>query len=225
MHTDAKMIIKIYTKSFGTISYLDFRSSKKKHTNLFLPMSLIEFTGERKNKANFDYIKDPKILATPDPIQFDIVKSSISMFLNEALYKLLFDAAEDGSLFDFLFSSLTRFFCQTMPAPDFHLRFLVALMQELGSSPKDNYSSEYAVFSVEKSCFEAHPLPNKEHQMLSLYMHRLLQHDLFPDSPQDIIPYPYRNPLLELILRYYSTHIANLSQMKSHTILKTVLHT
>ena len=223
MHDDNKMVVKIYTELYGTNAYLCFRSSGvKKNGNLFLPMSLVEITSESKNKGNFDYVKDIKTLANINMGEYDIAKSSICMFLNEILYKLLSDAGEDKGLFEFLFSALSRFLNQGF-TPDFHLRFLAALIRELGFCPENNFKSGM-IFSVEKSCFIYNSSAKKEEQQLGFYFHHLLEQELFPASQTEIIPYSWRNPLLEMILNYYSSHISNLSQIKSHEVLKVVLH-
>jgi len=223
MHADNKMIVKIYTELYGTNAYICFRSSGgKKSNNLFLPMSLAEMTAERKNKRSFDYVKDIKILSNINMMEYDIAKSSICLFLNEVLYKLLSDAGEDKTLFHFLFSSLLRFFTQKFP-PDFHLRFLTALMRELGCCPENNFISDM-IFSIEKSCFVHDVSAKKEEQHLAIYFHRLLEQDLFLTNQENITPYIWRNPLLDMILSYYSFHIANLSEIKSHEVLKAVLH-
>ena len=224
MHSDSKMIVKIYTESFGTLSYLCFRSSNKKKNNyLFDPMSLVKITAEKKPKSNFDYIKEINVLEGINTHSFDIAKSSVSLFLNEILYQLLFDAPEDKSLFCFLFTNLSRFFTESLH-PDFHLRFLLALTRELGFCPEDNYSAETMRFNIEKSCFEANAMNEKEEEILGTYFHHLLNQDLFLPNHQNAIPYKWRNSLLETILKYYTLHVSNLSQIKSHEILKTVLH-
>jgi DNA repair protein RecO (recombination protein O) len=223
-HADNKIIVKIYTELYGMNAYLCFRSSKaKKNTNLFLPMSLVDIVSERKNRGNFDYIKDIKVMANIHTGKFDIAKSSICMFLNEILYKLFSDAGEDKTIFNFLFSSLEQFFTQVY-TPDFHLRFLTALVRELGCCPENNFNSSEMVFSVEKSCFVYNLLANKEEHDLGLYFHHLLEQDLFPENKEKVIPHIWRNPLLEMILKYYTLHVANLSQIKSYPILKTILH-
>ncbi|MDR0368790.1 MAG: DNA repair protein RecO [Bacteroidales bacterium] len=224
MHSDNKMIVKVYTESFGMVSYLCFcSSSKKKDKNRFIPMSLVEITGHKKNGSHFDYFDEMNVLTGLYAGTFDIAKSSVSMFFNEVLYQLLYDAPEDKTLFNFLFENLFRFFREEL-SPDFHLRFLVALIRELGFSPEDNYSSSSRCFNLEKSCFEHTLFSDKDDPTLGTYMHHLLNEELFPKDNQCIIPYLWRNKLLDLILQYYRFHINHFSPIKSHEILKTVLH-
>jgi DNA repair protein RecO (recombination protein O) len=186
-------------------------------------MSLVDIVSEKKNRSDFDYVKDIKVLANINVSEFDIAKSSICMFLNEVLYKLLSEAGEDKTIFDFLFSSLHQFYLQKY-TPDFHLRFLTALARELGCCPKNNFTSSKMTFNIEQSCFVYNQVTKKEEQHIGLYFHHLLEQNLFPDSQENIVPYIWRNPLLEMIMRYYTLHITNLSQIKSYEILKTVLH-
>lgn len=224
MHADNKMIAKIYTELSGMVSYFCFRSSgKKKNGNLLISMSLEEITGRKKSGSHFDYLDEITIIAEPNSCRFDISKSSVSMFINEVLYQLLYDAPEDKNLFNFLFENLFRFFQEDL-LPDFHLRFLTALIRELGFSPEDNYSPAIMCFNMEKSCFENKIFADKEEQTIGTYIHHLLNEELFPKDNHTIIPSLWRNKLLDVILQYYNLHIANFSQIKSHEILKTVLH-
>jgi DNA repair protein RecO (recombination protein O) len=187
------------------------------------PLSLTDIVAERKNKGNFDYLKEINSVTSPNLGNFDIVKSSITLFLNEVLHKLLVNSIGDPILFEFLFSSLLRFFTQDC-SPDFHLRFLTALMRHLGFLPEDDFSSTHMIFNIEKSCFDINARGDKQQQELGYYFHCLLGQDLFPLQQHDIVPYAWRNPVLELILNYYSFHIANLSQLKSPEIIKMILH-
>jgi DNA repair protein RecO (recombination protein O) len=222
MHSDNKLIVKIYTESFGMLSYVCFRSSsKKRQGNMFIPMSLVEITGHKKNGSHFDYMDEINVLAGLNPNGFDIAKSSVSMFLNEILYQLLYDSSGDKVLFHFLFSHLQFFFQEELSA-DFHLRFLLALIRELGFSPEDNYSPA-ACFNVEKSCFEI-GFFDKEEQTLGMYFHRLLNETVCHNGSYSVVPALWRNRLLDKILQYYTIHISNFSQIKSHEILKTILH-
>ncbi len=224
MHADNKMIVKIYTESSGMVSYFCFRSSgRKKNSSLFSPMSLVEISGRKKNGSHFDYIDEITVLMELNSCGFDISKSSVSMFLNEVLYQLLYDASEDRNLFRFLFDTLFQFFQEDL-LPDFHLRFLIALIRELGFLPEDNYSPSVMCFNMEKSCFENKLFADKEEQLLGTYIHHLLNEKLFPENNQNIIPSLWRNRLLDVLLQYCNLHIANFSQIKSHEILKTVLH-
>jgi DNA repair protein RecO (recombination protein O) len=224
MYDDNKLIIKMYTEQLGTVSYLAYKSKdRKKHNLIPLPMSLVEVLGEEKRKGHLHYIKEIKLLEKAEQMNFDLAKSSVSLFLNEILYRLLVDIGEDGRLFDFLYTSLSGFVHREF-TPDFHLRFLVALMQELGFSPQNNYSDAAPLFNVESSCFEPILLEDKEQQSLSRLFFQLLNQPLFSENAAETISSHWRNKLLDIILTYYTLHIADFSTIKSHEVLKAVLH-
>ena len=223
MYDDNKLIVKMYTEQMGTVSYLAYKSKdRKKQNRIPLPMSLVEVLGEEKRKGHLHYIKEVKLLET-EPLPFHLAKSAVSMFLNEILYRLLVDIGEDGRLFHFLYNSLSGFHHQDF-TPDFHLRFLVALMQELGFSPQNNYSESSPIFNVESGSFEPMLAEDKEHLFLSHLFFQLLSQGLFPQKAENTLSSHCRNKLLDIILKYYTLHIADFSNIKSHEVLKTVLH-
>jgi DNA repair protein RecO (recombination protein O) len=223
MYDDNKLIVKMYTEQLGTVSYLAYKSKdRKKQGRIPLPMSLVEVLGEEKRKGSLHYIKDIKLLEA-ERTHFDMAKSSVSLFLNEILYRLLADSGEDNRLFGFLYAALKEFVHQEF-TPDFHLRFLVALMQELGFSPQNNYSAAAPLFNVENGCFEPMLAEDKEQLFLSRLFFQLLNQGLFPQQTESTLSSHWRNKLLDMILRYYSLHIADFSTIKSHEVLKTVLH-
>ena len=223
MYDDNKLIVKMYTEQLGTVSYLVYKSKdRKKRSRIPLPMSLVEVLGEEKRKGHLHYVKEVKLLEA-EHLPFDLAKSAVSLFLNEVLYRLLVDIGEDGRLFDFLYSSLSGFIHREF-APDFHLRFLVALMQELGFSPQNNYSDFAPMFNVESGCFEPILTENAEQLFLNCLFVQLLNQGLFPEKAGNTLSSHWRNKLLDMILKYYTLHIADFSSIKSHEILKTTLH-
>ena len=223
MYDDNKLIVKMYTEQFGTVSYLAYKSKTvKKRNRVPMPMCLAEVLGEEKRKGQLHYIKEVKLLET-ERQPFNMEKSAVSLFLNEILYRLLVDIGEDGRLFEFLYAALSGFIERDF-SPDFHLRFLIALMQELGFSPQPNYSDAAPIFNEESGCFEPVLTQNSEQLFLSRLFFQLLNEDLFPEKAGNTISSYWRNKLLDIILRYYTLHIADFSTIKSHEVLKTVLH-
>ena len=223
MYDDNKLIVKMYTEQFGTVSYLAYKSKTvKKRSRIPLNMSLAEVLGEEKRKGQLHYIKEVKLLET-ERLPFNMAKASVSLFLNEILYRLLVDIGEDGRLFDFLYASLSGFIHREF-TPDFHLRFLVTLMQELGFSPQPNYSDATPIFNVKNGCFEAILTENADELLLSRLFVQLLNQGLVPKKAENTISSYWRNKLLDMILKYYTLHIADFSIIKSHEVLKAVLH-
>jgi recombinational DNA repair protein (RecF pathway) len=76
------------------------------------------------------------------------------LFYHELLMKLLYQAtAPDEPLFDFLIEHLLNLEATTEVAPDFHIIFLIQLIQQLGYTPEANFSLQAPYFSIEDSRF------------------------------------------------------------------------
>jgi recombinational DNA repair protein (RecF pathway) len=68
--------------------------------------------------------------------------------------KLLYQAtAPDEPLYDFLIDHLLHLDATPEVAPDFHIVFLIQLIQHLGYTPEANFSLQAPYFSIEDSKF------------------------------------------------------------------------
>jgi DNA repair protein RecO (recombination protein O) len=225
MHADNKMIVQLFTADFGAKSYMvhvSMRKEKKKLYSSLLPMAIVDVLAEQKNTHSLDYIKEAQLLHCFSPYCFDMAKSSVSMFLNEILHKVLHQSGQDKDLYEFIENSLIQFDkCDFFP--DFHLRFMIHLTNYLGFLPQDNYSNECTSFNCRTAKFEDEKSNSYEEVEANLWLHVLMNQPLFPDNNQLIVPVNIRNKLLNLLLSYYSEHLTNMKNVKSLEVFQTVL--
>lgn len=217
---DNKDIVKIYTET-GTNSYMCYRKFKGSNVAALQPMTLVNFCSEKKHASDFAFLKDVQYISSVSSEGYELTKTAVAMFINEVLYKLLFNAGEDADLFDFFYQTLHEFYSHSF-SPDFHLRFLLHSAMRLGSMPMDNYS-QGSVFNIIDARFEQQTA-NEMDKMTAYYLHELLNSPIFPTSQADIVPYSIRNSLLDTLLKYYTVHIIDLSALHSLDVLRTVLH-
>ncbi|MDD2622267.1 MAG: recombination protein O N-terminal domain-containing protein [Bacteroidales bacterium] len=225
MHADNKMIVHAYTSDYGSKSfmlYFSLRKDKKKRNLIMAPLSIVLIHADHKNHSSIDSIKEVELIHTPSPYSFHLSKSSIILFLNEILYKILFQLDYDVALYEYIEKALIEF-DQHDFLPDFHLRFLIRLTDYLGCCPNDNYAGDNVSFNCRTARFESDCSCSLEESETNLWLHILMNQDLFPENKQLIVPTNIRNSLLKLLLKYYSEHITNLSTLKSHDVLQTVL--
>ncbi|MDR1792133.1 MAG: DNA repair protein RecO [Bacteroidales bacterium] len=217
-HTNKKNIVSMYTEHSGYQSFINFEGRQKFH-----PMSLMEIVAQHKEKAGLGYIKESRLLVHVNQAQFDMRKSAICLFINEILYKILHNKAEDATLFDFLYNSLF-FFCKEPYLADFHIRFLTSLMRHLGVQPVDNYSTVNNFFNPELSHFEPSITLSSQEQTIYQCFHQILSEEEYfcSHKRKPILQQPIRNLLLEKILQYYTCHICDMSKIQSYEILKAV---
>lgn len=221
---DNKAIYHVYTDQEGMRSYMTYTSLKKEKKAQWMklqPLAVVDLKAERRHSETLDYLKSVELEHVPGMQDFDYLKSSVKMFLNEVLYRVLQTAPPDEALFRFVEKSLCDFEKQEF-VPDFHLRFLWRLTHYLGCAPVNNYSEDTPFFNVETARFM--PVKSDAEAALSAWIPRWTEDLRFPDAAAEVLPAPFRAPMLECLLAYYSRHVTTaVSGIQSHKVLKEVL--
>ncbi|MGZ4057116.1 MAG: DNA repair protein RecO [Bacteroidia bacterium] len=100
-YSDTSLISKIYTADFGLQSYIinGVRSKKSKNkASLFQPMALVDLVVSNSGKGGLQRISEINNQHPYSDIPYNIVKSSIAIFLNEILYKTLKEEHADEEM-------------------------------------------------------------------------------------------------------------------------------
>ena len=87
-YRETSLLITIYTAEFGIASYIEngVRSAKAKHKMaLFQPLTLLDLEVYHKPGKGLHRISEAKCYYPYQQIPFDIIKSSIALFLSEVL--------------------------------------------------------------------------------------------------------------------------------------------
>ena len=223
---DNKAIYHIYTVGEGMRSFLVYTSLKKEKKGQWMklqPLSVVELKADRRKSESIDYLKSVELEHAAGMESFDYLKSSVRMFLNEVLYKILQTAPPDGELFRYLEESLLLFDRHPF-VPDFHLRFLWRLTFFLGCAPVNNFSDGNPFFNIETARFM--PVKTDVDSAVSAWIPSWTESLQLPDSASEALPAPFRTPMLECLLAYYVRHVtAAVSTVRSHKVLAEVMHT
>src|SRR4051812_25488846 len=89
-YSETSLIVKIYTRNYGLQSYIISGTRSKKSKNkasLFQPLTLVDLIVSNSAKEGLHRISEINILHSYNAIPYQIIKSSISVFINEILYK------------------------------------------------------------------------------------------------------------------------------------------
>ena len=226
-YSETSLIVKIYTRDFGLQSYLikGARSKKSKFSPALLQhLSLLEIIASHKEKSNLQYIQEIRSAHQYTSIPFDMVKSSITIFVNELLMKSIREEEENFALFDFIFQSMQWLDLAAKNYVNFHLIFAIQLTRYLGFYPRGVYSPATPYFDLEEGCFENRkPIhPNRLHGQDAEKL------SMLTDYSFDIIKgvklnHDNRNKLLDQIINYYQLHLPNFGELKSLDVLRVVL--
>ena len=211
-YKESSIIARIFTESFGMQSYIinGIRSKNSKtKIALFQPLTLLDLVVYHNKKKDIHRISEIKCNANFHSIPFDIRKTSIALFLNEMLNKVLIDEGENENLFEFLHSSFQLFDVVQTDFENFHVQFLIQLSRYLGI---------YPVSAVSMLKEIGHAKANDK-----FFVEQI---DFFIQSGFDQhikLNKVIRNEILMVVINYYRFHFDSIKEFKSIQVLKEVL--
>ncbi|GAA4176038.1 DNA repair protein RecO [Sphingobacterium ginsenosidimutans] len=224
-YSESSLVAQIYTESFGMQSYLITGARKPKakiKANILQPLHLLEIIATHKDNGSLQRISEARQTPVLQEIPYDIIKSSLALFLNEILYKVLKEQESDPYLFEFIHQSI-RWLDEThLNLANFHLVFLIKLTRFLGFYPA---ASKQALpyFNLHEATF-SNSLP--EHPLVLQEPHTSIFRDLitaeYSNCDHIKMSSTDRQFLLEKLLDFYRLHRTNFKEIKSLYILEEI---
>jgi len=217
---DSSIIARIFTEEKGLQSFIvkGVRAKKaKKKLSLFQPLQLLSINATHIHKNNLQYISEIALEHTPINDGINIKKNFISIFIAEAISKVLLETEKDKALFKFIWELKIKLSSLEKINSNFPLIFLIRLSECLGFSPsKEDTNGVY--FNMQSGEFT-----NNKQQLNyyvekdnSIYLKELLEN-------KDInIPYQNRNQILLNLIQYYKLQHHELKDMTSHLIIESL---
>ena len=205
---DTSIIVTIFTELFGLQTYIvnSVRSkSAKGKIALYQPLTLLDLVVYYKENANIKRIKEIRCQHQYQTVQTDIRKSSIAMFMNEVLNKTVREENHAQELFDFLFDSFIFLDNQKSDFENFHLIFLIKLSRYLG----------FGAHHTDEVLSGRHAGDEEE-----VLLKKLIQAE-YSDAFE--ITNVQRRSILEILIRFYASHIDSLGEIRSIQVLKDVM--
>ena len=227
-YSDSSIVVHLFTEIFGMQAYLVNGARKPKariSANLFQPLQPLDLVVYHKDGNGLQRIKEVRPLPLLKKIPLDISKGSVSLFLNEILYKVLRQQSPDPFLFTFIQQSIIWLDETDLRLANFHLIFLIKLSRFLGFLPLQQNNRQLPYFDLLDGVFCSIP-PAHTHVLqephTSLLL-QLLQSD-FDTSSQIRMTKEDRKHLVEKLLEFYRLHTENFGQVHSLYILEEVFN-
>ncbi|MDR3697057.1 DNA repair protein RecO [Mucilaginibacter sp.] len=224
---DNSIIVQVFTEKFGLQSYIVNGAKKPKAKiarNMFQPLHLLDMVVYYKNTGNVQRIKELKNSPQLQTIPYDVIKSSLAIFLNEVLYKAVKQQTADENLFEFVFNAIEWLDHQTEGLSNFHLFFLTRLTRYLGFYPDRYLAGNADYFDLKNGVFSHYkpdtilylspPHTQNFTALLEATFENILQLKLTNDE---------RRYLVQKLLDYYTLHIEGFGNIRSHEVLEEVL--
>ncbi|HOU01572.1 MAG TPA: DNA repair protein RecO [Bacteroidales bacterium] len=225
-YSDSGIIVQLYTSTFGRQSLLvkGLRNKKSgRHNILFQPLTILDAVIYYKESRGMPVLKEFSVFYSPAMIYSDIRKTSMAMFLGEALTTILREETPNNSLFTFLEESIIYFDKCPESFANFHIAFLAGLSSYLGFEPAPCNKAQDVYFDLLNGIFVPSPPMHSNYSDpdISGVLARFFSTSY--DNSRDInLTGAVRNEVLETLIKYYSTHLPGLRRIKSLEILKEV---
>lgn len=226
-YSENSVVAQIFTEDLGLQSYLINGARKPKakiHINMLQPLHLLELVVYHKDNNALQRIKEAQQYPTLHQIPLDIVKSSLAIFLNEVLYKVLKHQQPDPQLFHFIQQSILWLDETESPLANFHLSFLMKLSKFLGFLPTVNQDQK-PFFDLMDGVFTGSLPP---HQHVLQEPHTTIFHNILTSSYEASHGFHMKHVdriyLLQKIIDFYRLHTENFGEVNSLYILEEIFH-
>ena len=209
-YKDHAVIVNCYTKDHGVKSYLVhgiFKSKKgKMNPAYFQLLTQLEIQASHHPNKELHKLKEVRINQHYQSLHSNIYKSSVVMFLAEALNNLIKDE-DTPELYEFIETALLWYDLHEFN-PNFHLLFLLKLSRHLGIYPNlEEISSEFML---------------NLNDLTQVSLLEQLLGTTFDDLENIKMNAQMRQQLLTSILKYFSVHLGYFKTPKSLEILHHV---
>lgn len=228
---ETSLISTVFTKDFGVQSYIikGVRTQKAKHQKaaLLQPASLIEMVVYNKPNQHIQYLREYQAAYLYQQIQEQVVVNSVALFSVEFLLRILPEHAPLPELFLFAYQFLELLDRSNInDVANFPLYFIAVCSKMLGYEVKGNYSEATSYLNIIEGGFSEHTpllgtaITNEQAHLLSC----LLKIDSLQELKTVEMNATTRHRLLEWYLAFLHHYCQHLGEIKSLSVLQTVLH-
>lgn len=221
---ETSLIVRIYTSSFGLVSYIvnGARSVKgKSKASMFQAANILELQVYNRQGKNLQHVKEQRIHKLYNHLTGSIVKTSICMYMLEVLNQCIKEHEQNDTLFEFLLYSFSILDEPETEDAIFPIWFMLSLAKELGFEAGNMYDAQHRVFDLQEGLYasSSHHL-----QAISEPYSRYWYEVSLQKKPHNIIESKAeRIFLLEAIDKYFQMHVENFKPLQTPRILKEVL--
>ena len=194
------IVVHTLSKEYGRRSFLVRGADRKSVMTLLQPLAILEADVTESTKSNLYTARN---LTTRYPllgIRNNIYKNTMTMFMSEALYRIVKDGTKEEGLFEWCVKDILMLDALQSDFSNFHIRFLLELCIALGFSPETRDIMPFT----------------RDH---SPVVERFLKESL-ADSMMIPLSGSIRNEIAEEILRYIEYHVESSVNIASLRVLR-----
>lgn len=223
-YSDNSLIVRLYTKEVGLVSFLlkgVLKSKKGKlRTAYFQPLNQLSIIFSHQQKRNLQLLKEAQVIHVYESIHTSIVKQSIVLFLSEVLTSAIQEEENNNLLYEYIENSLIWFDSHEQIS-NFHLLFLLNLTKFLGFYP-DVSQSHKKGFHLREGFFTDDLQLKEVIKGNEIFQFKKLLGINFDKIGYMNFSKTERQRLLQTLIRYFELHLGGFRIPKSLAVLETV---
>lgn len=223
-YSDSSGIVKLYTEQAGLQSVIVkslFSKSSRFKPAFFGHLSLLDIIIDQKPNRHLNYLREVSMNQVFHGITDSVSKSSILLFMNEVLNKVVREEEVNDVLFRFIEQSLIYLDRDDITVQLFPISFLIKLSEILGIGLSESITDEGGYFDLMSGLNQA---KEPEHRyFISGDKLSLLRHIAASDYSElsnICAPRHLRGEILNDLLNFYKIHIPDLADIKSVKIFQ-----
>lgn len=225
-YKDNDVIVKLFTKEYGVISFIvkigsNLKKSKAKLV-YFQELTILNVQFNYNTKRDLQYIKDINIKHHYISCHSDLEKASIIIFLSEILSNILVHQKKEVALYNYIEESFI-WYDSNKNISYFHLIFLIQLTRFLGFYP-DETNNNFKYFNLEEGIYELSKSNEYSISGEDLKLFNQILGTKFDSNPLLTLNSLETMNVLDIILTYYRLHINNFKNIKSIEIIKNIFN-
>ncbi|TFV93720.1 DNA repair protein RecO [Algoriphagus kandeliae] len=214
-YQESSVIVKIFTRELGFKSYIVNsvrKAGNKSKIALYQPMTMLDLVVYEKEGAGLQRISEAKTNHPYQLIPFDFRKTSIALFVAEAISKSIYENYQNEWLFDWIKKSLIHLDLPNIELRHYPHAFLIQLAKFLGFGPE-----EVSIFLEESRTL---PFSPEEIPVVSTYLHELMENSF---ACKARVPHLIRRKLLDYLLDFFSEQLDHNQPWKSITVIRQIM--
>lgn len=222
---DSSAVVKVFSRLLGVRSYIIKgvrRTGGRIRQVMLQPMTCVDMVVYDNQRVSLNHIKEMALRGKA--CAADPVVDALRFFMAEVLYKSLPEAESNPALWDYVERIVRSLAVEETEsaagasASQLPLRFLLAVLDQLGLLPLDNRSAASPWFDLQEGRFVGTQTATTVSPANSTLLHNYLSDGDFAEASLSL-----RSDLLVLLLDYCQLHISSFHHFKSHEILHAVL--
>lgn len=223
-YSETSIICDIYTREKGLMSCIvsGVRSSKSgQKAAIYKPVNLVRVVAYDHNHEKLNRIKDISSTFHYQKINWNVLHSSVAIFILEICRNAIREREANYPLYDFIENYFKKLDESNHLNPNIHLVFMAQLSLFLGFAPMDNYSDDAPCFNMREGIFEPkdEPLPFMLDPDNSRIFNEICRNAIEGASTLQLNR-QQRNQFTEIWLQYFKYHIPDFKDLNSYEILK-----